>query len=204
MKVYQFEVGDMQNFTYLLEDEDTCEAIVIDPSWDLPDVLQTIERNNMKVKYIVNTHYHFDHTIGNDFVVKSTGAKIIQHKESALKNDMKVSDGDKIKFGNSELAVFHTPGHSKDSMCLVGDQKIFSGDTLFVGNCGRVDLPGGNARELYHSLFDVISKMNENFVLYPGHNYGSSVSSTIGKEKKTNFVLQPRTEDEFVEFMNSE
>ena len=204
MKVYQFEVGDMQNFTYLLEDEDTCEAIVIDPSWDLPDVLQTIERNNMKVKYIVNTHYHFDHTIGNDFMVKSTGAKIIQHKESALKNDMKVSDGDKIKFGNSELTVFHTPGHSKDSMCLVGDQKIFSGDTLFIGNCGRVDLPGGNARELYHSLFDVVSKMNENLVVYPGHNYGSSVSSTIGKEKKTNFVLQPRTEDEFVEFMNSE
>jgi len=204
MKVYQFEVGEMQNFTYLLEDEDTGEAIVIDPSWDLPDVIQTIERNNMKVKYIVNTHYHFDHTIGNDFMVKSTGAKIIQHKESAIKNDMKVSDGDKIKFGNSEITVFHTPGHSKDSICLVGDDKIFSGDTLFVGNCGRVDLPGGNARELYHSLFYVISKMKENYVLYPGHNYGSSVSSTIGKEKKTNFVLQPRTEDEFAEFMNSE
>jgi len=204
MKVYQFEVGDMQNFTYLLEDEDSGEAIVIDPSWDLPDVLQTIERNNMKIKYIVNTHYHFDHTIGNDFMKKSTGAKIIQHKESALKNDMNVSDGDKIKFGNSELTVFHTPGHSKDSMCLVGDDKIFSGDTLFVGNCGRIDLPGGNARELYHSLFNVVSKMNENLVLYPGHNYGSSVTSTIGKEKKTNFVLQPRTEDEFVEFMNSE
>jgi glyoxylase-like metal-dependent hydrolase (beta-lactamase superfamily II) len=204
MKVYQFEVGDMQNFTYLLEDEASGEAIVIDPSWDLPEVLQTIERNNMKVKYIVNTHYHFDHTIGNDFMTKSTGAKIIQHKESTLKNDMKVSDGDKIKFGNSELTVFHTPGHSKDSMCLVGDEKIFSGDTLFVGNCGRVDLPGGNARELYHSLFDIVTKMNENYVLYPGHNYGLSVSSTIGKEKKTNFVLQPRTEDEFVEFMNSE
>jgi len=204
MRVYQFEVGDMQNFTYLLEDEDSGEAIVIDPSWDLPDVLQTIERNNMKIKYIVNTHYHFDHTIGNDFMKKSTGAKIIQHKESALKNDMNVSDGDKIKFGNSELTVFHTPGHSKDSMCLVGDDKIFSGDTLFVGNCGRIDLPGGNARELYHSLFNVVSKMNENLVLYPGHNYGSSVTSTIGKEKKTNFVLQPRTEDEFVEFMNSE
>jgi glyoxylase-like metal-dependent hydrolase (beta-lactamase superfamily II) len=204
VKVYQFEVGDMQNFTYLLEDEDSGEAIVIDPSWDLPDVLQTIERNNMKIKYIVNTHYHFDHTIGNDFMVKSTGAKIVQHKESALKNDMKVYDGDKIKFGNSEVTVFHTPGHSKDSICLVGDEKIFSGDTLFVGNCGRIDLPGGNARELYHSLFDVICKMNENLVLYPGHNYGSSVTSTIGKEKKTNFVLQPRTEDEFVEFMNSE
>lgn len=204
MKVYQFEVGDMQNFTYLLEDEDTGEAIVIDPSWDLPDVIQTIERNNLKVKYIVNTHYHFDHTIGNDFVIKSTGAKVIQHKTSTIKHDMVVSDGDKIKFGNSEVTVFHTPGHSKDSMCLVGDGKIFSGDTLFVGNCGRVDLPGGNARELYHSLFDVVSKMDESFVLYPGHNYGSSPTSTIGKEKKTNFVLQPKTEDEFTEFMNSE
>ncbi len=204
MKVYQFEVGDMQNFTYLLEDEDTGVAIIIDPSWDLPDVLQTIKRNNMKVKYIINTHYHFDHTIGNDFMVKSTDAKIIQHKTSTLKNDLTVSDGDKIKFGNSEVTVFHTPGHSKDSICLVGDGKIFSGDTLFVGNCGRVDLPGGNARELYHSLFDVVSKMNESFVLYPGHNYGSSVTSTLGKEKKNNFVLQPKTEDEFVEFMNSE
>ena len=204
MKVHQFEVGDMQNFTYLLEDEDTGEAIVIDPSWDLPDVIQTIERNNLKVKYIVNTHYHFDHTIGNDFMIKSTGAKIIQHKISTIKHDMTVSDGDKIKFGNSEVTVFHTPGHSKDSVCLVGDGKIFSGDTLFVGNCGRVDLPGGNARELYHSLFDVVSKMDESFLLYPGHNYGSSPTSTIGKEKKTNFVLQPRTEDEFVEFMNSE
>ena len=204
MKVHQFEVGDMKNFTYLLEDEDTGEAIIIDPSWDLPDVIQVVERNNMKIKYIVNTHYHFDHTIGNDFMVKSTDAKIIQHKTSTLKHDMSVSDGDKIKFGNSEVTVLHTPGHSKDSICLVGDGKIFSGDTLFVGNCGRVDLPGGNARELYHSLFDIVSKIDENFVLYPGHNYGASPTSTIGKEKKTNFVLHPRTEDEFVEFMNSE
>src|SRR3989337_954417 len=201
MKVYQFEVGEMQNFTYLLEDEDTGEAIVIDPSWDLPDVIQTIERNNMKVKYIVNTHYHFDHTIGNDFMVKSTGAKIIQHKESAIKNDMKVSDGDKIKFGNSEITVFHTPGHSKDSICLVGDDKIFSGDTIFVGNCGRVDLPGGSAQELYHSLFDILYKMDESLVLYSGHNYGSTPISTLANEKKSNFVLQKRSEQEFVELM---
>ena len=204
MKVHQREVGDMQNFTYVLEDEETSEAIVVDPSWDLQYILQIIERNNLKVKYIVNTHYHFDHTIGNDAMVKATGAKIIQHKASTLKNDMTVSDGDKITFGNSELIVFHTPGHSKDSMCLIGDGKIFSGDTLFVGNCGRVDLPGGSARELYHSLFDIISKMDETLELYPGHNYGHSPTSTLDKEKKTNFVLQPRTENEFVEFMNSE
>ncbi|MGI0100991.1 MAG: MBL fold metallo-hydrolase [Nitrosotalea sp.] len=204
MKVYQLEVGSMQNFTYILEDEQTSEAIILDPSWDLDLIVEIIEKNGLQVKYIINTHHHFDHTIGNDAMVRKTGAKILQHASSTLENDMIVSEGDKIKFGNSELVVIHTPGHSKDSMCLVGDGKIFSGDTLFVGNCGRIDLPGGSARDLYHSLFDVISKIDESLTLYPGHNYGSSPTSTIGREKKTNFVLQPRTEKEFLEFMSSD
>ncbi len=204
MKVYQIEVGNMQNFTYILEDEETEESLIIDPSWDLELVTDIIKKNNLKVKYIINTHHHFDHTIGNEAMAKSTNSKIIQHTASTLQKDIIISDGDKIKFGNSELTVFHTPGHSKDSICLVGDGKVFSGDTLFVGNCGRIDLPGGNAKELYHSLFDIISKMNENLVLYPGHNYGNSPTSTIGREIKTNFVLQPRTENEFLKFMNSD
>jgi len=204
VKVHQIEVGNMQNFTYILVDEETNDAIILDPSWDIEEIKKVIEKNNLKVKYVVNTHHHFDHTIGNEAVIRITGAKIIQHKDSTLKNDNTVSDGDKIKFGNSVLTVFHTPGHSKDSICLVGDEKIFSGDTLFVGNCGRVDLPGGSAKELYHSLFDIICKMDDKLDLYPGHNYGSSPSSTLGKEKKTNFVLQSRTEQEFLEFMNSE
>lgn len=204
MKVYQLEVGGMQNFTYVVEDEQTDEAVIIDPSWDLDLVLEVVEKNNLKVKYVINTHHHFDHTIGNEAIVKRTNSKIIQHKASTLKNDMTVLDGDKIKFGNSEITVVHTPGHSKDSICLIGDGKIFSGDTLFVGNCGRVDLPGGSARDLYFSLFGIISKMDENLVLYPGHNYGNSPTSTIGREKKTNFVFQPRTEDEFLDFMSSD
>jgi glyoxylase-like metal-dependent hydrolase (beta-lactamase superfamily II) len=204
MKAYQLEVGGMQNFTYVLEDEQMGEAVIIDPSWDLDLVLDILEKNNLKVKYVINTHHHFDHTIGNEAIAKRTNSKIIQHKASTLKNDMTISDGDKIRFGNSELTVVHTPGHSRDSICLIGDGKIFTGDTLFVGNCGRTDLPGGSARELYHSLFDVISKMDENLILYPGHNYGNSPTSSIGKEKKTNFVLQPRTENEFLEFMSSD
>lgn len=204
MKVHQLKVGNMQNFTYVLEDEETKEAVIIDPSWDLDLVIDTLERNALKVKYVINTHHHFDHTIGNDAIVKHTKSKILQHESSTLKNDMRLTDGEKIKFGNSELIVMHTPGHSKDSICLVGDGKIFSGDALFVGNCGRVDLPGGSAIELYHSLFDIIYKLDDNLMLYPGHNYGSSPNSTIGKEKKTNFVLQPRTEDEFVNFMGSD
>ncbi|MEM2785385.1 MAG: MBL fold metallo-hydrolase [Candidatus Nitrosotenuis sp.] len=201
MRVHQLEVGNMQNFTYIVEDEDTNEAILIDPSWDLDEVTRIIEKNNLKIKYIVNTHYHFDHTLGNETMSKQTGAPIIQYKTSTIKHDIAVSDGDKIKFGNSELAVIHTPGHSKDSMCLIGDGKIFSGDTLFVGTCGRVDLPGGDARELYNSLVNVLRKLDDDLVMYPGHNYGPSPTATLGNQKKTNLVMQPRTEQEFLELM---
>ena len=155
----------MANFTYVVEDDETSEAIVIDPSWDLDEIEQVIKRNDLKIKYIVNTHHHFDHTLGNQAMAESTGAPIIQHEESELDNDIKVKDGDVIKFGNSELRVYHTPGHSKDSICLVGDGKIFSGDTLFVGNCGRVDLPGGSAKELYHSLFDILYALDDKLVI---------------------------------------
>ena len=201
MKVHQIEVGNMANFTYILEDEKTGDAILLDPSWNLDELQNIITRHNLKIKYIVNTHYHFDHTLGNKVMAKSTGAKIMQHENSTLDHDISLVDGQKINFGNSELIVFHTPGHSKDSICLVGDGKIFSGDTLFVGNCGRVDLPGGSAKELYHSLFDILYNMDENLVLYSGHNYGSSPTSTLSKEKTSNFVLQKRTEQEFVELM---
>ena len=201
MKVHQFQVGNMENFTYILEDEESGEAIILDPSWNLDEIQKEIVRRDLKIKYIVNTHHHFDHILGNEAMAKETTAQILQHESSTLKHDISLVDRQKIKFGNSELTVFHTPGHSKDSICLVGDGKIFTGDTLFVGNCGRVDLPGGSARELYHSLFSILGKMDENLVLYPGHNYGSTPISTLGKEKQNNFVLQKRSEQEFVELM---
>jgi glyoxylase-like metal-dependent hydrolase (beta-lactamase superfamily II) len=201
MIVHQIPVGNMQNFTYILEDEVTSEGIIIDPSWNLDEIMRIVQKNNLKIKYIVNTHHHFDHTIGNDTIKKETGAPILQYKTSTIKHDLEVSDGDKIRFGNSELLVVHTPGHSKDSMCLIGDGKIFSGDTLFVGTCGRVDLPGGDAKELYHSLVHILRKMDDDLVMYPGHNYGSTPTSTLGTQKKTNFVMQPRTEAEFLEIM---
>lgn len=201
MIVHQIQVGNMQNFCYVVADEETNECIIIDPSWDLEKIEEVVSRNGLTVKYIVNTHHHFDHTIGNKAMTDSTGAKIIQHEESTLEHDITVKDGEKIQFGNSALRVVHTPGHSKDSICLIGDGKIFSGDTLFVGNCGRVDLPGGSAKELYHSLFDILYDLDDELTLYCGHNYGSSPTSSIGMEKKMNFVMQKRTEQEFVEMM---
>ncbi|MDH5430461.1 MAG: hydroxyacylglutathione hydrolase family protein [Nitrosopumilus sp.] len=201
MKVHQIQVGNMQNFSYIVEDEDTGESIIIDPSWDLIELEMIIKKNNLKIKYIVNTHHHFDHTLGNEAMMESTKAPIIQHENSELKHDITVKDGDFIEFGNSKLKVLHTPGHSQDSICLVGDGKIFSGDTLFVGNCGRIDLPGGSAKDLYHSLFDILYNLDEKLVMYSGHNYGSSEISTLGQEKITNHVMQKRTEQQFLDMM---
>jgi len=198
MKVYQISVGPMQNFSYIVEDESTHEAIIIDPSWDLDKIIQIVEEQNLNPKYIVNTHWHDDHTRGNEELAAEISTRIVQHEASTLQNDMTVKDGDSIKFGCSELVVYHTPGHSKDSICLVGDGKIFSGDTLFVGNCGRIDLPGGSSRELYHSLFDVISNLDDGLIMYPGHDYGSAQTSTIGNEKMTNPVMQKISEEDFV------
>ena len=202
MKVHQIQVGDMKNFTYIVEDEDTSEAILIDPSWDLIELEMIIKKNALKIKYIVNTHHHFDHTEGNEAMAKSTKAPIIQHEASELEHDITVKDGDFIEFGNSKLRVLHTPGHSEDSICLIGDGKIFSGDTLFVGSCGRTDFDGGSAKDLYHSLFDVLYSLDDDLVMYSGHNYGSSETSTIRQEKITNMVMQKRTEQQFVEMMD--
>jgi len=201
MIVHQIPVGPMQNFSYIIVDEDTSESLIVDPSWNLMELELIIKENNLKIKYIVNTHYHDDHTRGNEEMVTSTKAPIVQHESSTLKNDITVKDGDFIEFGNSKLMVLHTPGHSNDSICLVGDGKIFSGDTLFVGNCGRIDLPGGSASKLYHSLFAVLYSLDDDLVLYPGHNYGPTETSTIGKEKMTNMIMQKRTEQQFLDMM---
>lgn len=200
--VLQIAVGQMANFTYIVADEENGEAAVIDPSWDLDKIFQTLKKNNWRTKYIINTHTHFDHVIGNEQMAELTGAKIVQHKNSQLEKDIAVSDGDTIEIGSIRLRVLYTPGHSKDSICLLlDDQFIFTGDTLFVGNCGRVDLPGSDAKEMYDSLFNRLAKLDENLILYPGHNYGPTSISTIGHEKKTNSVLQPRPKQEFLELM---
>lgn len=202
MKLLQILVGRMSNFTYIIADEETDEAAVIDPSWDLEKIFEVLKIKGWTAKYIINTHSHFDHVLGNEQVAKVTGARVVQHEKSQIDKDATVREGDKISIGNIDLDVVHTPGHSKDSICLIlRDQLVFTGDSLFVGACGRVDLPGSDPKEMYHSLFEKIIKFDEKLVIYPGHDYGPTPTSTIGHEKKFNYVLQPRTESEFLEFM---
>ena len=204
MIVKQIPVGSMANFTYVIADEKTKEAAVIDPSWDLEKVLDVLKANDLKLQYIINTHTHFDHVLGNEQLATITGAKVIMHKNSTLDKDMTVDDNDAIQLGSISIKVFYTPGHSEDSICLLAENKLFTGDTLFVGNCGRVDLPGGSAAELYDSLFGKLAKLDEQIEVYPGHDYGSRPYSTIGDEKRINYVLKPRTKEEFLLFMQSD
>ncbi|MFY9873365.1 MAG: MBL fold metallo-hydrolase [Candidatus Nitrosopolaris sp.] len=204
LKIVQIPVGQMANFTYILTDENSGESAVIDPSWELEKIFAILEKNGWKVKYIINTHTHFDHILGNEQVAAVTGAKIIQHKDSTETYDIPVEDGQIIQVGKIMIRIVHTPGHSKDSMSLVvNNELVLTGDTLFVGNCGRVDLPGSDASEMYDSLFEKIAKLEESLVVYPGHDYGSKKTSTIGEEKRTSTVLKARSRADFVRYMAS-
>ena len=202
MRVLQIPVGQMANFTYIIADERNGEAAIIDPSWDLEKIFEVLKKNKWKAKYVINTHSHFDHILGNEQIAEITGANIIQHENSQRSKHMSVSEGDIVNVGDIPIRILHTPGHSVDSICLIVDgHLVFTGDTLFVGNCGRVDLPGSNAREMYTSLLEKVAKLDESLVVYPGHDYGPSPTSKIGKEKMTNYVLRPRSMEEFLQFM---
>ena len=187
-KVAQIEVGPMSNFSYIIADDNSKFAAIVDPSWDLEKILKILENENWQAKMIMNTHNHFDHIQGNEQIAAATGAPILQYARSSQKgNHVKVKDGEQIKLGNTEIIVLHTPGHSKESICLlVDDRFVFTGDTLFVESCGRIDLAGGDVDEMYDSLLNKVRGLNDELIVYPGHNYGSSPWSTIGKEKKNN------------------
>ena len=192
-----------QNFSYILADERTKEAAVIDPSYETEWLIKIIESEKLKVKYIINTHDHHDHTAGNSRIKEKTGAKIIAHKFAKVGQDVSVDDKDEIKIGNLKMKVIYTPGHCKSSICLTVENKILTGDTLFVGECGRTDLAGSDPAEMYDSLFNKLMKLNDETEVYPGHDYGGKPFSTIGFERKNNYVLKTRTKEEFVEFMKS-
>jgi hydroxyacylglutathione hydrolase len=155
-----------------------------------------------KLKFIISTHGHSDHTAGNYELKAVLGGQIVVHGLSQIRADLKVEDGEVLKVGKVQIQVIYTPGHTTDGICLLVDgEKLLTGDTLFVGECGRTDLPGGNPRSLYDSLFNKLLKLDDRVEVYPGHDYGAKLSSTIGEERRTNYVLQPRSVDEFVEFM---
>ena len=197
----QIPVGPMQNFAYLIGDEETGQAAVVDPAWDISAIESFVKKHNLRVVLIIDTHSHHDHTSGNNELAKTTGAKIVAHETSKLKKDISVKDGEVLHVGSLEVSFIHTPGHSPDSMSILVGNKLMTGDTLFVGECGRTDLPGGSSEQLYDSLFNKLAKLPDETEVHPGHDYATRSRSTIAYEKAHNYVLKPRTVREFIQFM---
>ena len=187
-----FKVGWLSTNCYVAGCEETKEAAIIDPGLETEneaeEILEFIKKNGFHVKYIINTHGHPDHISGNGFIKKETGAPILIHESHSgrVHADQKLHDGDVIHVGNFKLAVLHTPGHTKGGICLVGDNIVFTGDTLFAGSIGRTDFPGGSFEEIIQSIKTKLLCLPDSFKVYPGHES----FTTIGDEKRHNPFLQ--------------
>jgi len=197
----RFLTEGSRNFAYLVGDEDSGAAAVIDPSGLVEEIMKTLHDDGLGLKYIINTHSHPDHTGGNRELAAKTGAKLLRYKTTESDAADTLKDGATIKLNGTEIKVIHTPGHTPDSICLLIDNKLFTGDALFVGECGRTDLPRGDSGSMYDSLFGKIAVLGDELEVYPGHDYGSKPDSTLGFEKKHNYTLKPRTKEEFIHFM---
>jgi hydroxyacylglutathione hydrolase len=196
------EFGD--NFSYIIADDATREAAVVDSSYNAGEIKRILKSENFRLKYVINTHGHSDHTAGNGELCSVFGAKTLAYRQAKPEPDVPVDDGGIILVGAIRIRVMHTPGHTPDSICLLVDDKtLLTGDTLFVRECGRTDLLGGDPRSLYDSFFNKLLKLDDAVVVYPGHDYGSKPCSTIGEERRHNYVLQPRSLAEFISFMGS-
>jgi glyoxylase-like metal-dependent hydrolase (beta-lactamase superfamily II) len=197
----QIPVGTFQNFSYIIGDPDTKKAAIVDPAWEVDRLLNQCQNAGLSVSHVINTHSHHDHVEGNDAVVRRTHARVVAHQSSPVRKDLSVKGGDIIEVGSLRIKAIHTPGHCPDHICLLVEGKVLTGDTLFVGECGRTDLVGGDAGAMYESLFNKLMTLDDSTEVYPGHDYGRKPSSTIGEERRTNYTLKPRTKEEFIKFM---
>jgi glyoxylase-like metal-dependent hydrolase (beta-lactamase superfamily II) len=189
----QVPVGGDRNFAYVIAGKAGGECAVVDPAYDVLHITALVRRHRLRVKYIVNTHDHYDHTDGNAALKRETGARIVMH--ASARGDMGVNDGDTLEVDGQALKFIHTPGHTPDSMCVLAGNVLVTGDTLFVGKVGGTGF-GADAREEYDSLHQKLMALPDDTRVFPGHDVGVKPSSTIGHEKKTNpFILQKSFEE---------
>ena len=192
----QMELGPMANFVYLIGSRKTHEVAVVDPAWDVDQILAVAEADDLHIKHLIITHSHPDHINGVEEMLNKTDARIYIHKAEAefhkamWSNMVKTDGGDTLSIGDVTITFVHTPGHTPGSQCFSIGDKLVSGDTLFIGSCGRTDFPGGDAETMYDTLTNVLGKFDDDTWLYPGHNYADVQISTIGYEKRTNPTMR--------------
>lgn len=205
--IYALELGPMENFVYLLHDHATNQAAIVDPAWDVDEVIQLAREKDIQITDILLTHSHHDHVNGVEHILNHYDAQIHLLKDeakfwgAALEKPNLHHGGDIIKVGKSEIKVLHTPGHTPGSACYhIGDDLI-AGDTLFVFGCGRCDLVGGNPEQMFTTLKHMRSHLPENTLLHPGHNYApTQPTSTIRSQIEGNPFLHFDRQEDFVNY----
>jgi len=206
----QIKVGPMQNFSYIIGDEKIKEGAVVDAGWEIDKLIDIANKEKLKINKIILTHSHYDHVQKVDELSSKTNANIYFHEDDyneikrLIKNPnikiVKLKNNDEIKVGDIRIKVIHTPGHTLGAICLLAENKLLTGDTLFVNAIGRTDLPGGDAIKLFESL-QKLKKLDDNVEVYPGHDYGEVPFSTIGGEKKANPYFMCGTKEQFLNLL---
>lgn len=212
--------SQMRNFMYAVGDPVARRALVVDPAWDVASLIDVTRADGYEIAGALVTHYHPDHVGGDLWGLSVEGlARFLElapspiyvnrHEAPGLKqvtgisdSDMKqVDGGDKVSVGEVEVTFLHTPGHTPGSQCFLVGDRLVAGDTLFVQGCGRVDLPGGDPEAMYHTLTQKLAKLPKETVLYPGHHYGPTPTSTIGQELEQNHYLRIQSLDDWRRLM---
>jgi glyoxylase-like metal-dependent hydrolase (beta-lactamase superfamily II)/rhodanese-related sulfurtransferase len=199
----QIATGGCQS--YLLACPETRAAVLIDPEISQIDRYCGLAgQHGVRIRYLVDTHTHADHFSASRAMAERLGAPVVTHRLSAAPYaDMRLDEGDMLLAGGVRLTALHTPGHTRDSMCLVMDDRVFTGDTLLIGGTGRTDLPTGDPHDLYESLFDKLLKLDPALKVYPAHDYKGRSHSTLADEIAGNPRLQAKERTAFVELMQS-
>ena len=191
--------GQGSNFSYVIADENTREAAIVDPDFNSSELENFLAEENLKLIFIIDTHDHVDHIIGNDELKLRFGARTVAQRLSKIATDVRVDEGDVIRVGSVSVRVLYTPGHSADSICLlVNDKKLLTGDTLYIGSVGPTGISGGDSKSMYDSIFNKLLRLDDDVEVYPGHDRGTGSSSTVGKEKRSSKALKARNFEEFV------
>jgi len=207
----------MVNFAYLVGDRETGEAVVVDPAYNVDDILAVLEADGMRLVGALGTHYHADHIGGSmmgfsvsgiaDLLERVTVPIHIQrdeadfvHKTTGVGDqDLQLHDsGDVVSVGAIDIELIHTPGHTPGSQCFLVANRLVAGDTLFLDGCGRTDLPGSDSREMYYSLTQRLAKVPDDAVLFPGHLYSAEPSAPMGETRQHNFVFRPRSVEQWL------
>jgi hydroxyacylglutathione hydrolase len=208
-KSYQLvalELGPMENFIYLIKDLKTQRTAVVDPAWEVDDIIQTAAKQNMKITDILLTHSHHDHINGITGILDNFDAELHLLKPEAqfwgqtLDLPKLHHGGDVITLGNTTINILHTPGHTPGSACYMLDDDIITGDTLFVFGCGRCDLSGGDPEIMHQTLRQLRTELPASTIVHPGHNYAIKTTSTMAEECDGNPFLQLEDKAEFVHY----